>query len=195
MVRWDLYTIKHAVSIYLGRSSESDTDWETEVLVDITNNVILEWNVVGETEPTNQQLNDGWEAAKLVYYKNLQLLKLTSQFKEFSKTGNGGLETSILDSESTPIRVDVRLGDTKNDIFSYDIAHRLMVRNSMPTMPFVDYYNKEHSVTAVELETILYECAAYGLQQMQKKWAKRAAIEACTTVEQVLLIDWNSVES
>lgn len=197
MIRWDLYTIKHAVTIYLDREKEVDTNWETEVLVDIDTNQILEWNVLDDDdnpvpEPTNMQLEEAWQTAKLNHYKTLQISKISSQFKAFSVSGGQGCLTSVLDSQGNPIRVDARRGGEHNDVENFREALGYMDRKGLVTMLLKDYYNQYHEVTRAQIEQVYFDLVDYGFLYITQKWNKQIQVLNASTIEQVTAIDFYS---
>jgi hypothetical protein len=194
LIRWDLYTIKHAVSIYLGRVKEEETDWVSEVLVNVHTNQILEWGVEGVEEPNNAQLEEAWNLAKLEYYKQLQKSKVKDQFNQISETGGGGLSTSVKDTNGESIVVDCRRSAFNNDIQNLRGLNDLLQGGLISVVDFRDYKNEIHQLNAGEINTIYLEMLMWGMTTIGRKHLKDQLIDSCTTVEQVLSIDFFSEE-
>jgi hypothetical protein len=187
-INYETFNLYAAIELYVGRK----VDFNTEVIVDIVTEAILDWNIESKTQPSIIELDTLWDAERLNWYKRKQKDKIRSQFQYMCETGSEGCLTTILDTNGNRIRMDARRGNVYNDVQNYQLGIEYMVRKNITSIPYRDFYNNYHMFNVEQATQVYNEVVDYDFETLQKKWNKELEIDQCTTIVDVLNVDWNS---
>lgn len=149
------------------------------------------YNHVWVPDDAYVELDDGVDPIAL----DLQQAKIEQKVlikQGFINSPTSGL-TVTMASSGSPSNVKIDCYRDNQDDFRQ--AYEKALRDGATEVVIRDYNNEYQTIATVDCETIYIAIQEFGIEQYDKKWAKETSIDACTTIEEVQAITWDSVES
>ncbi len=200
-INYELFSLPKAIAIYLGKK-EGQIDFNKDVILDYDGANILKWNLTEKAEPTMEALITLWDTSRLEYFKAIRREYIGNAFNfVMSKAGSPGCLTTVLDTNGNRIRMDARRSGIDNDLQNYESGVAYLVDLATPTdenpnpdpnpyTPYKDFYDNFHLFNVEMARKIVREVRAYGLGLLNHRWQKIEEINACTTCNAVMEVEW-----